>query len=59
MHVYEPSYVARRVEPAGLSLCAATEGHTMSVFGSTLTKNGAAIRPVGLEAPEQFGRVER
>ena len=33
--------------------------HNGGVFGSTLTKNGAAIRPVGLEVPEQFGRVER
>ena len=29
------------------------------MFGSTLTKNGVAIRPAGLEAPEQIGRVER
>ena len=29
------------------------------VFSSTLTKNGAAIRPIGLKAPEQIGRVER
>ena len=28
-------------------------------LGSTLAKNGAAIRPAGLEAPEQIGRVER
>ena len=29
------------------------------VFGSTLAKNGVVIRPAGLEAPEQIGRVER
>ena len=29
------------------------------VFGSTLTKNGVAIRLAGLEAPEQIGGVER
>ena len=33
--------------------------HNGSVFGSTLTKNGVAIRPAGLEAPEQIGRKER
>ena len=29
------------------------------MFGSTLAKNGVVIRPAGLEAPEQIGRVER
>ena len=33
--------------------------HNRGVFGSTLTKNGVAIRPARLEAPEQNGRVER
>ena len=34
--------------------------HNRGVFGSTLTKNGVAIRPAGLEATaEQIGRVER
>ena len=33
--------------------------HNRGVFGSTLAKNCVAIRPAGLEAPEQFGRVER
>ena len=33
--------------------------HNRGVFGSTLAKNGVAIRPAGLEAPEQIGRVER
>ena len=33
--------------------------HNRGVFGSTLTKNGVAIRPAGLEAPEQIGRVEQ
>ena len=33
--------------------------HNRGVFGSTLAKNGVAIRPSGLEAPEQIGRVER
>ena len=33
--------------------------HSRGVFGSTLAKNGVAIRPAGLEAPEQIGRVER
>ena len=56
MRVYEHSYMAGRLGPAGLNLFAATEG----VFGSTHTKNGVAmIRLAGLEAPEQIGRVER
>ena len=33
--------------------------HNRGVFGSTLSKSGVAIRPAGLEAPEQIGRVER
>ena len=33
--------------------------HNRGVFGSTLAKNGLAISPAGLEAPEQIGRVER
>ena len=33
--------------------------HNGGVFGSTLAKNGVVIRPAGLEAPEQIGRVER
>ena len=33
--------------------------HTRCVFGSTLAKNGVAIRPARLEAAEQIGRVER
>ena len=33
--------------------------YNRSVIGSTLTKNGVAITPAGLEAPEQIGRVER
>ena len=33
--------------------------HNRGVFGSTLAKNGVTIRPAGLEAPEQIGRVER
>ena len=33
--------------------------HNRGVFGSTLAKHGVAIRPAGLEAPEQIGRVER
>ena len=33
--------------------------HIRGVFGSTFAKNGVAIRPAGLEAPEQIGRVER
>ena len=33
--------------------------HNRGVVGSTLTKNGVAIRPAGLEAPEQIRRVER
>ena len=33
--------------------------HNRGVFGSTLAKNGVVIRPAGLEAPEQIGRVER
>ena len=33
--------------------------HDRGVFGSTLAKNGVAIRPARLEAPEQIGRVER
>ena len=35
------------------------EIHNRGVFGSTLAKHGAAIRPAGVEAPEQIGRVER
>ena len=30
--------------------------HNRGVFGSTLAKNGVAIRPAGLEAPEPIGR---
>ena len=33
--------------------------HNRGVFGSVLAKNGMLIRPAGLEAPEQIGRVER
>ena len=33
--------------------------HNRGIFGSTLAKNGVVIRPAGLEAPEQIGRVER
>ena len=33
--------------------------YNRGVFGSTLAKNGVAIRPAVLEAPEQIGRVER
>ena len=33
--------------------------HNRGVFGSTLARNGVVIRPAGLEAPEQIGRVER
>ena len=33
--------------------------HNRGVFGSTLAKNGVAIRPAGLEAPEQICRVGR
>ena len=33
--------------------------HNRGVVASTLAKNGVAIRPAGLEAPEQIGRVER
>ena len=33
--------------------------HNRGVFSSTLAKNGVAIRPAGLEAPEQIERVER
>ena len=33
--------------------------HNRGVFGSTLAKNGVVIRPAGLGAPQQFGRVER
>ena len=29
------------------------------VFSSILAQKGVAIRPAGLEAPEQIGRVER
>ena len=33
--------------------------HNRCAFGSTLAKNGVVIRPAGLEATEQIGRVER
>ena len=33
--------------------------HNRGVFGSTLAKNGVVIRPAGLVAPEQIGRIER
>ena len=58
MHVYEHSHMVGRVELAGLNLSRCDRGtHDWSVFGSTLTKNGVAIRPAGLvEAPEQIGR---
>ena len=60
MHVYEYSHMVGRVELAGLNLFCCDRGtHERGVFGSTLTKNGVAIRPAGLEAPEQIGRVER
>ena len=32
--------------------------HDRGVFSSTLAMNGVMIRPAGLEAPEQIGRVE-
>ena len=43
----------------GLGSFAVTETHIRSVFSSILAKNGGMIRPAGLEAPEQIGRVER
>ena len=58
MHVYNLSYTAGRVGTVGLSLFAAIEEHNRGVF-SSIAKNGVAIRPAGLEAPEQIGRVER
>ena len=59
-NVYEHSYIAGRVGPAGLSFVRCDRGtHNRGVFGSTLSKSGVAIRPAGLEAPEQIGRVER
>ena len=33
--------------------------HNRGAFGSTLAKNGVVIRPAGLEALEQIGRVEQ
>ena len=58
--VREFSNMAGRVEPAGLSLFVFDRGtHNRGAFGSTLAKNGVAIRPAGLAAPEQIGRVER
>ena len=32
MHVYEHSYMAGRVGPAGLNFFAATQGHTIGVY---------------------------
>ena len=60
MHVYEYPYMAGRVGPAHLKLVRCDRGtHNRGVSGSTLAKNGVAIRPARLEAPEQIGRVER
>ena len=40
--------------------CSLRPGNTTrGVFSLTLAQNGVAIRPAGLEAPEQIGRVER
>ena len=33
--------------------------HNRGVFSSTFAKNGVVIRPAGLEAREEIGRVER
>ena len=33
--------------------------HNRGMFSSILAKNGVMIRPAGLDAPEQIGRVER
>ena len=52
--------MAGRADPAGLSLFRCDQGtHNRGVFGSTLAKNGPAIRLAGLEATGQIGRVER
>ena len=61
MHVYELLYMAGRVGPAGQSLFAATEERTVSrgVFGSTLAKNGVAIRLVDWKRQNKIGRGER
>ena len=40
-------------------VCCDRGTHNGGVSGSTHTKNGVAIRPAGLEVPEQIGRVER
>ena len=39
--------------------CSMRGTHNRGIFSSILAKNGVMIRPAGLEAPEQFGRVER
>ena len=52
--------MAGRVGPGWRKLVRCDRGtHHGSVFGSTFIKKGVAIRPAGLEAPEQIGRVER
>ena len=60
MHVCEHSYMVRTRSAGWPRLVHCDRGtHNRGVFGSTLTKNGVAIRPAGLEAPEQIGRAER
>ena len=51
--------MAGRVGPAGPKLVRGDRGaHDRGVLGSTLAKNGVAIRLAGLEAPEQIGQAE-
>ena len=51
---------AGRVGPVGLNLVAAIEEHTIEAYSvRLLPRNGVVIRPAGLEASEQIGRVER
>ena len=59
MRVCEPSYIVGQVGLVGLGFFAVTETHNRGVFSSILAKNGVMIRPAGLEAPEQIGRVGR
>ena len=59
MRVCELSYIVGHVGLVGFGFFAVTETHNRGVTSSVLAKNGVMIRPAGLEAPEQIGRVER
>ena len=47
------------LDASGLLFVVPRNTHNRGVFSSTFAKNGVVIRPAGLEAPEEIGRVER